>query len=51
MEKMNNILKMISKLESNANDVKLAKHEVELATIYDDIKGTMKEANIDFINA
>ncbi len=48
---MNNILKMISKMESNANEVKLGKHEVELATIYDDIKGTMKEANIDFINA
>ncbi len=28
---MNNILKMISKMESNANEVKLAQHEVELS--------------------
>ena len=32
---MNNILKMISKLESNANEVKLAQHEVELGLIDD----------------
>jgi len=37
MKKMNNILKMISKMESNANEVKLGKHEVELALV-DDIK-------------
>jgi hypothetical protein len=35
MKKMNNILKMISKLESNANEVKLAQHEVELGLIDD----------------
>ncbi len=34
---MNNILKMISKMESNANEIKLSKHEVELALV-DDIK-------------
>jgi len=32
---MNNILKMISKMESNANEVKLATHEVELSGIAD----------------
>ena len=32
---MNKILKMISKLESNANEVKLAQHEVELGLIDD----------------
>jgi hypothetical protein len=35
MKKMNNILKMISKMESNANEVKLGKHEVELGLIDD----------------
>jgi len=35
---MNNILKMISKMESNANEVKLAQHEVELGVIQDAIK-------------
>jgi hypothetical protein len=38
MEKMNNILKMISQLEKNANEVKLGKHEVELAEIVSDPK-------------
>jgi hypothetical protein len=37
MKKVNNILKMISKMESNANEVKLGKHEVELALV-DEIK-------------
>ncbi len=32
---MNNILKMISKMESNANEVKLVTHEVELSGIAD----------------
>jgi predicted nuclease with TOPRIM domain len=35
MKKMNNILKMISKMESNANEVKLVTHEVELSGIAD----------------
>jgi predicted nuclease with TOPRIM domain len=35
MKTMNNILKMISKMESNANEVKLGKHEVELSGIAD----------------
>jgi len=38
MKKMNNILKMISKMESNANEVKLGKHEVQLAEIVSDPK-------------
>lgn len=35
MNKMNKILKMISKMESNVNEVKLAKYEVELNKIDD----------------
>jgi CRISPR/Cas system CMR-associated protein Cmr1 (group 7 of RAMP superfamily) len=35
MKKVNNILKMISQMESNANEVKLAQHEVELSGIAD----------------
>jgi len=31
MKKMNNILKMISQMDANANEVKLAKHEVQLS--------------------
>ena len=34
---MNNILKMISKMESNANEIKLAKHEVELANTFNQV--------------
>ena len=40
---MNNILKMISKMESNANEVKLGKHEVELS-LFDDIKSSIEGA-------
>ena len=40
---MNNILKMISKMESNANEVKLGKHEVEL--------GALQEIEKDLIAA
>jgi hypothetical protein len=43
MKKMNNILKMISKMESNANEVKLGKHEVEL--------GALQEIEKDLIAA
>ncbi len=32
---MNNILKMISQMDANANEIKLAKHEVELSGIAD----------------
>jgi len=35
MKKMNNILKMISQMDANANEIKLAKHEVELSGIAD----------------
>ena len=41
---MNNILKMISKMESNANEVKLAQHEVELSLV-DDVKTLYENAN------
>jgi hypothetical protein len=44
MKTMNNILKMISKMESNANEVKLAQHEVELSLV-DDVKTLYENAN------
>jgi len=54
---MNNILKMISKMESNANEVKLGKHEVNLALV-DEIKAVSKKymplwakANSDYASA
>jgi hypothetical protein len=51
MKKLNNIFKMISQMEKNANEVNLGAHEVNLATIYDDIKGTLTEVNKDYIDA
>ena len=35
---MNNILKMISQMDANANEIKLAKHEVQLGSIQDIFK-------------
>jgi hypothetical protein len=35
MNKLNNIFKMVSQLEKNAEEVKLAKHEIELGSIQD----------------
>ena len=35
MNKLNNIFKMVSQLEKNANEVKLAQHEVELGAMQD----------------
>jgi hypothetical protein len=35
MKKMNNILKMISQMDANANEIKLAKHEAQLGTVDD----------------
>ena len=35
MNKLNNIFKMVSQIEKNANEIKLAKHEVELSGIAD----------------
>jgi histidyl-tRNA synthetase len=35
MNKLNDILKMISQMEKNAEEVKLGKHEVELSAIND----------------
>ncbi len=51
---MNNILNKIAEMERNASElqgVELAKHEVELATIYDDLRGTLDQANVGFIKA
>jgi hypothetical protein len=52
MKKMNNILKMISQMEKNAEEVKLAKHEVKLALI-DDLRkqaNTSSKLNAENIN-
>jgi hypothetical protein len=35
MNKLNNIFKMVSQLEKNAEEVKLGKHEIELGSIQD----------------
>jgi predicted nuclease with TOPRIM domain len=35
MNKVNNIFKMIAQMDANANEIKLAKHEVELSGIAD----------------
>lgn len=55
---MNNILNKIAQMERNAEEIntalhqtELAKHEVELKTIYDDLRGTLDEANTGFIKA
>ena len=55
---MNNILNKIAQMERNAEEVntalhqtELAKHEVELKTIYDDLSGTLQEANTGFFKA
>jgi predicted nucleic acid-binding Zn-ribbon protein len=37
MKKMNNILKMISQMDANANEIKLAKHEVQLANTFNQV--------------
>jgi predicted nucleic acid-binding Zn-ribbon protein len=46
MKKMNNILKMISKMESNANEIKLEKHEVNLSTVQTIIDYSIKANKI-----
>ena len=51
MNKLNDIFKMISQMEKNAEEVNLGAHKVNLATIYDDIKGTLTEVNKDYIAA
>jgi predicted nucleic acid-binding Zn-ribbon protein len=43
---MNNILKMISKMESNANEIKLEKHEVNLSTVQTIIDYSIKANKI-----
>jgi hypothetical protein len=48
---MNNILKKMAQMERNAQEINLAKHEVKLATIYDDLRGTLDQANVGFIKA
>jgi hypothetical protein len=46
MKKMNNILKMISQMDANANEVKLAKHEVNLSTVQTIIDYSIKANKI-----
>ena len=42
MNKLNNIFKMVSQLEKNAKEVKLAKHEIELGLV-DDLKAQINK--------
>jgi hypothetical protein len=42
MKKLNNIFKMVSQLEKNAEEVKLAKHEIELGLV-DDLKAEINK--------
>ena len=42
MNKLNNIFKMVSQLEKNAEEVKLAKHEIELGLV-DDLKAEINK--------
>ena len=46
MKKLNNIFKMISQMEKNANEVKLGAHEVNLALIDE-----LKKVNDDILNS
>jgi predicted nucleic acid-binding Zn-ribbon protein len=46
MKKMNNILKMISQMDANANEVKLGKHEVNLSTVQTIIDYSIKANKI-----
>jgi hypothetical protein len=48
MKKMNNILKMISQMDANANEIKLAKHEVNLSTVQTIIDYSIKANKILF---
>jgi flagellar biosynthesis/type III secretory pathway chaperone len=49
MKKMNNILKMISQMDANANEVKLAKHEVQLSA-FDNLEKKFKDVNLELSN-
>jgi len=42
MNKLNNIFKMVSQLEKNAEEVKLTKHEIELGLV-DDLKAEINK--------
>jgi hypothetical protein len=46
MKTMNNILKMISQMDANANEIKLAKHEVNLSTVQTIIDYSIKANKI-----
>lgn len=45
------ISKQKDKQEFSAEKIDLSAEKIELATIYDDISGTMKQANMGFIQA
>jgi hypothetical protein len=45
---LNEVFKKVYDINSSTE---LSKHEIELATIYDDLAGTMKQANAGFIQA
>jgi hypothetical protein len=50
MSNLNTILNKLGKIEA-IHETNLGKHEVELATIYDNIKGSIETASKPFIEA
>jgi len=46
MNKVNNILKMISQMDANANEIKLAQHEVHLAIMDELLNSTEKSRKL-----
>jgi chromosome segregation ATPase len=50
MNKLNNIFKMVSQLEKNAEEVKLAKHEIELGLV-DDLKAEINKSLPNVLNS
>jgi hypothetical protein len=50
MNKLNNIFKMVSQLEKNAEEVKLAKHEVDLGLV-DDLKAEINKSLPNVLNS
>ena len=46
MNKLNDIFKMISQMEKNAEEVKLGKHEVELSLV-DDLKNSISKGSFE----
>jgi hypothetical protein len=51
INKMDTIEKLKELIRKHENETKLGTHETKLATIYDDLKGTLQNANMPFFKA